>query len=624
MTILTSDPNGVPRPFVVDGWVVDPGLHTICRGSTTVRLEPKALQLLIFLAVHAGETVAKDALIKSVWPDTFVSDQVLTNAVSDLRHAFGASRGSGFIQTIPKGGYRLTASVSEAPSDGRRSPLRWKQPAFVAALVGVVLASAYAILRGRLAPGKRQEIRSMAVLPFVNMSGDASQEYFADGMTDELITELSMIDGLRVISRTSVMTYKRGRRTVPQIAQELGVDGIVEGAVMRDGHRVRITIQLIDARSDQHLWSQRYDTDVRNILATQAGVARDIAHRIRTTLDPMQDASARRSSRSVVPAAYEAYLKGRFYAAKWKPAMFPKAIHEFETAVTLDPAYAEAHAGLAYAYFLTATFCEPPACRREAEYVKQSRAAAARAVELDDTLGVAHAMLGTARWYDEWDRSAAEAELRRARDLDPHRNEVLLHYANYLTMSGRHAAAVSVMEQVMARDPLSQEALLIFSVVLRNAGHYDRAIAQLRKILEIDPESTAAYRRLATLYDLKGMPAQAIDATVRANGLAGRSSANTDGFERLASQGYEAILRAELEQLQRAGGSPFRIAALYGRLSDRENALRWLEQSYREHNTAMLSMMVHPYLASLRTDRRFQEIARHIGFGEERSRDQGN
>jgi TolB-like protein/Flp pilus assembly protein TadD len=361
-------------------------------------------------------------------------------------------------------------------------------------------------LRDRLLgrAGSRQ-IESLVVLPLENLSGDPEQEYFADGMTEALIANLAKIGALKVISRTSAMRYKDTDKPLPEIAQELGVDGIVEGSVLRAGDRVRITAQLIDAETDQHIWAETYERDLRDVLALQSQVAEAVAQEIRITVTP-QEHKRLTSSGIVDPAAHEAYLKGRFYWNKRTVKSLKRGLHYFEEAIEKDPGYASAYAGLADSYNLLGAYGLPVN-----ETLPKAKTAATKALELDKDLAEAHASLGMLRRLD-WDWLGAEEELKRAIQLNPGYASARHWYATLLSSAERHEEAIAEIRKAHELDPLSLIINADMASVFHYARQHDLAIEQSRKTLDLDPNYWIAYRALGDAYLQKGRYEEAISA----------------------------------------------------------------------------------------------------------------
>ncbi len=361
-------------------------------------------------------------------------------------------------------------------------------------------------------------IRSLAVLPLENLSGDASQDYFSDGMTDELITELGQISELRVISRTSAMTYKGAHKSLPQIARDLNVDAVVEGTVLRSGNQVRITAQLILAAADKHLWAQSYEGDLRDTFALQKQVARSIAEQIRIELTPHEQAALKNVKR-VNPDAYEAYLKGRYFWNKRTADGLKKAIDYFNQAIEKDPSYAPAYAGLADSYALLGDWEYGVLAPKEA-YPK-AKAAATKAIELDSTLGEAHISLAFCLDGYDWDWESAGREFRRGIELNPGYATGHHWYAWHLTALGRNGEAVAEIKKAESLDPLSLIISADLAEELLIAHRYDEAITQSRKTMDLDPRFAVAHYELGQAFVQKHMYNEAIAELQKAIELSG-------------------------------------------------------------------------------------------------------
>jgi TolB-like protein/DNA-binding winged helix-turn-helix (wHTH) protein len=415
---------------------LDPAQRLLFRDDGVVPLTPKALDTLLVLVENRGQLLTKDELLERVWPGTFVEEVTLAKNISTLRKALGEPpEGGEYIETHSKRGYRFVAEVHaierEASAAPSASPAETPAPAAApsarppawrvsaAVLAAVLLVTGAALwYRGRSLATPANGKIMLAVLPFENLSGDPAQEYFSSGLTEEMITQLGRLDPgrLGVIARTSAMQYKDAHKDVRQIGSELGVDYLLEGSVRREGNRVRISAQLIQVRDQSHQWAADYDRDLRDILALQSEVAGAIAQQIRLQLTPEQHARLQ-NARTLNAEAYESYLKGRFFWNKRTVEGHQKAIEYFQKAVALDPNYAQAYAGLADAYALLGSWANPVMPRGEA--MGQARAAAQKALSLDDSLSDAHASLGFVKMHYDWDFAGAEKEFQRAIALNP-------------------------------------------------------------------------------------------------------------------------------------------------------------------------------------------------------------
>ena len=457
-------------------------------------------------------------------------------------------------------------------------------------------------------------IESLAVLPVKNFSGDPGQEFFADGMTDALIAGLAQIKAVRVISRTSIMHYKGTSETLPQIARELGVDGIVEASVMRSGSRVRITAQLIDAREDRHLWARNYERDMTDVLTLQSDLVQAIAGEIRVQLTP-QENERLKAARRVNPEAYEAYLKGRFYWNKRTGQDITKGIEYFQHAIEIDPDYALAYVGLANSYVLLPDFGDA----RPREVIPKARAAAAKAIEIDDVLAEAHTPLAFISAYYDYDRAGAEREFKRAIELNPGDATAHHWYALWLLFLGRRDEATAEIERARSLDPLSLAINTSVGTVLLYSRHYDSAIEQYRKTLEMDPNFAQAHDYLGNAYLQNGMYEQAIAEFQEAVDLSGGQVRCVAGLGRAyAAAGKREQARKMLEQLkkraQRSYVSRYELALIYTGLGEKEQAFAWLEQAYEEHDRRLVELEAGPQVDPLRSDQRFQDLLRRMNF----------
>ncbi|MGD0792768.1 MAG: protein kinase [Terriglobales bacterium] len=499
---------------------------------------------------------------------------------------------------------------------------RWRSAKSVGLGLGILAAVIVVLITfnignwRKLVPGGTgaRPIESLAVLPVKNFSGDPGQEFFADGMTDALIAGLAQIKAVKVISRTSIMHYKGTSETLPQIARELGVDGIVEASVMRSGSRVRMTAQLIEAREDRHLWARNYERDMTDVLALQSELVQAIAGEIRVQLTP-QENERLKAARRVNPEAYEAYLKGRFYWNKRAGQDITKSIEYFQHAIEIDPDYALAYVGLADSYALLPDFGDA----RPREAIPKARAAAAKAIEIDDALAEAHAPLAYISAYYDYDWAAAEREFKRAVELNPGDATAHHWYALCLLFLGRHDEATAEIERARSLDPLSLAINTSVGTVLFYSRHYDSAIEQYRKTLEMDPTFVQARDYLGNVYLQNGMCERAIAEFQKAADLSGGQVRCMAGLGRAyAAAGKREQARKMLEQLkkraQQSYVSRYELALIYTGLGEKEQAFAWLEQAYEERDRRLVELGVGPQVDPLRSDQRFQDLLRRMNF----------
>lgn len=494
------------------------------------------------------------------------------------------------------------------------------QPRRTTHLLATVLVGAVAVgllvargaLRDQRSGGRSTSIRAIAILPLADLSRDADQEYFADGITEALITELAKVKALKVVSRSSVMRYKGSTKPLPDIAQELHVEGIVTGAVARAGDRVRITSQLVDARSERHLWAETYERDVRDVLALQGDVARAIAGAVQVTVTAPEEARLL-SARPVNVQAYERYLMGRYFWNRGTGEGFQKAIERFEQAIALDPTYAPAYAWLADACTMSTRFRTIPVDEANAKGKTNAR----KALELDGGLARAHVALGEVAFFYERDWPAAEEEFKRAMALDPNDPRTHQAYAVGLTCLARFDEAMNQIGQARELDPISLEVKSTAALILYFARRHDEAIAQARQALELDPDYPPARRFLGRALLAEGSYDEAISAFRQAMAAGGPALLRADlGYAYAVSGRRAEAARILSEMLDSAehDGEAYDVAMLYAGLGDTDHALEWLEKSVARHERTVVSLRVSPVFDSLRTDPRFQGLLRRIGL----------
>jgi TolB-like protein/Flp pilus assembly protein TadD len=489
-------------------------------------------------------------------------------------------------------------------------PARWVIFALALSLGLAILAVWLFRSRGRPPAG----IRSLAVLPLDSLSGDASQNYFADGMTDQLITDLAQISALRVISRTSVMVYKGARKPLPQIARELNVDAVVEGTVLRSGDQVRITAQLIEAATDKHLWSQSYEGELRDTLALQDRVARAIAEQIRINLTPREQA-ALKNVKAVNPQAYESYLKGRYFWNKRTAEGLKVALAYFNQATEEDPKYAHAYSGLADTYALLGDWQYAAMTPKEA--FPKAKAAALKAVELDSTLSEAHNSLAFVLDGFDWDLDAGGKEFRRAIELNPGYATAHHWYAWHLGLLGRYDEAIAEMRKAENLDPLSLIINADLAELLVLAHSYDESIQQSRKTIEMDPDFALAHNQLAQAYLQKHMYDEAVPELQKAVQLSGGSPTCIANLARayvLSGKRSEAVklLSGLKKRSTPAHSFASEIAVIYVSLGDTDQAMNWLERGYAERFNP--GVLLRPGFDPLRSDSRFQDLVHRVGL----------
>jgi TolB-like protein/Flp pilus assembly protein TadD len=544
------------------------------KNGLRIRLSEQPFQVLTILLEHPGEVVAREELQKRLWPDgTFVDfEQGLNAAVKRLREVLDDSADTPhLIETVPRRGYRFVGSLGS--STGR--------------------------------------IQSLAVLPLENLSGDPEQEYFAEGLTEALINTVAKIGALRVTSRTSAMRYRKTDKNVPQIARELNVDAIVEGTVLRSGDRVRISVQLIDAHADTHLWAESYDRDLRDILALHSEVAQAVAREVQVKLTPY-DYAHFAHTHPVDPQAYEDYLKGRYYWNR-RPAELGKAIQYFERAIKKDPGYAAAFTGLADCLnSLTGLGIAPPN-----EGSVKARLLAQRALEIGHSLAEAHTALALASIYD-YDFLTAEREFEQAIELNPRYAHAHSMFSFHLAWTGRYEEAYAEIQRALRLDPLSSITNSHVGWIYLYGRRYDQAIEQLQKTLEMDPNSGSAWGFLGWAQSCKSQHESAIASLRKACELWPGSPPVAWLGQVYATAGYRDEAQKILKQLQelskRQYVTSYEVGRIYAALGQKDEAFRRLEAAYEQRSNWMVLLKVDPLFDDLRPDPRFQHLLRRMNF----------
>jgi len=600
-----------------------------------IRLQGQPVEILALLLQRPGETVTREELQKKLWPgDTFVDfEQGLNNAIKRLRAALDDNAGSPhFIETLPRHGYRFIGTVNGAepattvpakPVRGRRAII-WLAgfgALAVIAVVAILVGFDGHAWRDRLfVHATKPRIQALAVLPLANLSGDAEQEYFADGMTEELTIELGKASAARVISRQSIMQYKGSKKPLQEIAQELNVDAILEGAVERSGNRVRVGIRLYQISPERQLWAKQFDGDIRDVLRLQDDIARGVSDEIQINLTSQERAQFA-SARSVDPEAHDDYLRGRLQMAQlFDPTdrsadpdangdHVQLAIGYFKQAIEREPAYGQAYAGLADAYVALASPAvgiNPPK-----QILPEAKAAATKALELDTSLGEAHFAIAQIIELYDWNWSEAEKEYGIALELNPNFADAHLQYGRFLQAMGRNDEAVNQMKYAVELDPFDIQTRVTVAYVTYSSRQYDLAIQQFETIHD-DLGLGWAYRE-------KKMYPEAIVALQRTLAESRRDTtvlASLADVYGLAGRKGEALkLISELKE--RAGRhyvSSFLFAEAYGDLGDKGQALAWLERAYEDRDQWMVFIASYPGLDPLRSEPRFQALLRRMNL----------
>lgn len=551
------------------------------RNGLKIKLGDQSFQVLALLLENPGEVITREQLQQKLWTeDTFVDFEAgLNSAIKRLRDALADSADAPrFIETLPRRGYRFIYPVER----DNRADL------------------------GR--------IHSIAVLPLENLTGDPSQEYFADGMTDALITRLAQVGALRVISRTSVMGYKGKNKLLPQIAHELNVEAIVEGTVARSGARVRITAQLVHAHTDQHLWAQQYERELTDILLLQAEVASAIAAEVQVRLTPQEKARLA-SARMVNPEAYDAYLRGRLHWNKRTEEGMKKGLELFQQALAKDPSYALSHAGVAECYNMMGFWGVLP----PRDVSPKAKTSATKALEIDENLAEGHAARGWALFAYDWDWAGAEKELQRAIELNPGYATAHQWYCHLMVYQGRHSDALAEVQRTLELDPLSLVMNSNAAYVHILAHSFEEAERKANRALELEANFAPIHLFLGRVYEETGRFDEAVDAFGKSVAISGGAARYLSGL----GHGYGAAGRiaearevlAELDAMaQRRYVSAYDFATIHAGLGEKEAVFGWLEKAYEERSTWLAMLKADSRFDPLHSDPRFQDLVRRLGL----------
>ncbi len=604
---------------------LDPDGFELCRAGHRLRLERKPMELLILLAENQGHLVKREEIIEKIWGKDFFFDAEngINNAIRKIRSALNDNAEHPlFVETSLGKGYRFIAPVERVPGPdasaaaptGAREPSKafpWKRAWVPATVVAALIAAAFAFnisgIRSRVFARGVPPIHSIAVLPLENLSGNPDEQYFADGMTDELTTVLAKIGSLRVISRTSSMQYRNSHKPLAQIANELNVEAVVEGSVTRSSDRVRITAQLIDARNDRHLWAETYDRDMRDILALQSDVASAIAKQVLAQITPAETAKLS-TARQTDPEAYQLYLRGLYYWDKGTEQAAANSREYFQKAIEKDPGFVRAWVGLAFAYNLLGDY-------------PHGKEAARKALSLDDTIGRGHAAFAFATWRGDWDWRVAQSEFKRAIELDPNDAHAHHAYAGYLSALRRFDEAHSEMQRALELDPLAVLANANLGSIYWSSHDFERAIQQLNRALEIDPNFPDAHFELGSVYESLSKYDKAFVEfekykTLSRNGNLLIAKAALAHLYAVQGRRPDALrLLEEVKATHKPGDLlSYYIALVYVGLGDKDRAFQWLQNSFAEHDDDLLDLNDDPRVEPLHSDPRFQALTRRVGL----------
>lgn len=560
---------------------LDPEAGELRRDGCKVRLQEQPLQILQILLQQPGKVIPREELRQKVWPsDTFVDfNHGINNAIKRLREALGdTAETPTYVETVPRRGYRF---IGSAESPKKEAAAR---------------------------------TRSLAVLPLENLSNDPEQEYFAEGLTEALITTLAKIRRLRVVSRTSCMQYKRVRRSLREIARELEVDTVVEGTVLRAGNRVRVTAQLIDAPKESHLWAESYERDIRDVLTLQSELAQAIAKEIRVNITP-EERTHLATARTVDPEAYEAYLKGRYHWNRRSGEGLERAAGYFRQAVARDANYASAYAGLADCANIAGWWCfvSPE------EGCGMAKALAQKALSIDNSLSEAHCSLAWSLLFYDFDFLNAEREFRLALSLHPENTTAVEWHAVFLGIVGRFDQSIAEILGAVRLDPLSAIIVTVAGMLFFIARRYDESIEMLQKALELDHNFSPARVMLAETWGLTGKHDLAIAEMEELVRITNRLPLHLFLLAHsYASAGKRKEAQRILQDLrdmstQRYVPAYF-LAIIYADLNEKDEAFRYLETAYREREAWVVFARYYPLADPLRSDPRFDDFLRRMNF----------
>jgi TolB-like protein/DNA-binding winged helix-turn-helix (wHTH) protein/Flp pilus assembly protein TadD len=626
--VVVQNSTSLPPTLRFGVFELDPRAGELRKKGVKVRLQGQPVEILVMLLERPGETITREELQKKLWPaDTFVDfGQGLNNAMKRLRAALDDDAESPhFIETLPRHGYRFIGSVDGAKqiSLEEARPVRSagaviRLPALAAlavvALIPVLVGLNVRGWRNLLFSGApKPKIQALAVLPLANLSGDPEQEYFADGMTESLITELGKINSPRVISRQSIMQYKGSKKGLPEIARELNVDAVLEGAVVHSGDRVKITVHLAQVSPERQLWTQEYDRSIRDVLSLQGEIARAITDEIQVKLTP-EERTRLAASRPVNPEAQDDYLRGLYFGSKWTELSLQTAIAHFERAIEKDPTYAPAYAELAMAYFWLGNPEQGGPSARET--MPQARAAVTKALQLDPSLARAHLALGLVVLNSEWNWSGAENQYRLALKLNPNCGECHTAYGVLLRGLGRNDEAIVHINRAIELDPLSSGYREALAAIAFSSRQYDLAIKQCENL---NGDDSAILVGLS--YAQKNMYPEAIANLEMGIARSGRETSNLGYLGQVYGlAGRKSDTRKIIGELRERSRHhyvfPSVFASAYLGLGDRDQALMYLERAYEEKDPWLFYLKVWPPLDPLRSEPRFQTLMRRVNLAQ--------
>jgi TolB-like protein/DNA-binding winged helix-turn-helix (wHTH) protein len=605
------------------------------KSGVRIKLQGQPFEILAMLLERPGELVTREDVQQRLWPtDTFVDfDHGVNTAINRLREALGDSaENPRFVETAPRRGYRFIAPVESQASavpgpdvipPGTTSSIgaevgsavqgsRAKVLIFACvAAIALVAALSSSRIRERLFGHPRpSHIQSLAVLPLVNLSGDKDQDYFADGMTEELTTDLGKISALRVISRTSAMQYKGTKKPLPEIARELNVDALIEGTVSRSGNHLRITASLVEPFPEKHLWAESYESQVGDALTLQGEISQAVAREIQVQLT-QQEKNLLASTRPVNPEAQDLYLRGLYTFHGSDKAESEKAASYFQRALEKDPSYAAAYTGLASVY---STWI--PGMPRPRDLMPKAREFARKALALDDNSADAHSVLGSIELFFDWDWIASEAEFKRTMELNPSQAWARQWHSRGLVTSGRTQEAIGEAQRSLELDPSPFDwdyPVWVFILARR----YDLALQRAQELIDFAPDYVWGHFELARIYESTGRPEEAAQESLKSEELFGTDPGKVAELkDALAKSGPRGYWRLTLQNYRESAKSNYVPSVLVAetciRIADTECAFQWLEKGLEERDDLMINLTAEPIFDGIRSDPRFQNLVRRV------------
>jgi TolB-like protein/DNA-binding winged helix-turn-helix (wHTH) protein len=637
---MATDSNPRARMVRFATFEVDLNARELRKGGVKIKVHGQPFEVLAMLLERPGEIVPREELKQKLWPtDTFVDfDHGVNTAINRLREALGDSaENPRFVETIPRRGYRFVAPVelpaalpetkpdaavasTFPPNNGgadraSRVPKRPSKTVLFAAALGIAGVAVLVLpsVRQRLfARRSGPLIQSLAVLPLSNLSGDADQDYFADGMTDALITDLGKIGSLRVISRTSVMQYKGTKKPLPEVARDLNVDAIIEGTVSRSGNHLRITANLLQASPEKHLWAQSYDSEVGDALTVQGQIAQSVAHEIQVTLT-QKERNLLSPPRPANPEARDLYFRGRYVSTETTEESQEKAIRYFQQAIEKDPGYAAPYAALAMVY---ANWV--PGANRPRDRMPKAREFALKALSLDNGVTNAHYALGMVALFYDWDWTTAEKEFQWELELNPNHVSAREWLARALLTRGKTEEAVAEANRSLGLSPAVTDwdyPTWVFILARR----YDLARERAQEMVDLEPNFPWGHFELAQVYEQEGRAEDGAREFLRADELFGTDRKELERLKQaMAKDGAKGYWKRRVENYRESAKSeyvpPVLMAMACVRIGDKQCAFEWLERGFQERDDLMVNLKVEPVFDGLREDQRFQALVRRVGI----------